>query len=219
MSNALLALTDKQKKVLNLIYDYINTSGFPPALADLKNELNLSSNQSVLNFLDTLEEKGCIKRENGQARGIKILPLGFKVIGKEQLVPVVGSVAAGPYLESFTELSFDWQEIPTGLVPGETLRQTEDMFILQVVGDSMINAGIDDRDMLLVKKSKSGFVNGDIVVAYKEGGATVKRFVVEKNKMFLKPENPNYQNIRIFSGEVKFDGKAILNLTKNIKIK
>lgn len=214
-----MAITDKQKKVLNLIYDYISASSFPPTLVDLKNELNLSSNQSILNFLDALEEKGCIKREDGQARGIKILPLGFQVLGKKQLVPVAGIAAAGPYLESFTELSFDWREIPTSLVPGETLKQTEDMFIIQVAGDSMVNAGIDNGDMILVKKSKDGFVNGDIVVAYKEDGATVKRFIVEKNKMFLKPENPNYQNIRIFSGEVKFDGKAILNLTKNIKIK
>lgn len=214
-----LAVTDKQKKVLNLIYDYINTSGFSPALADLKNELNLSSNQSILNFLDVLEEKGCIKREDGQARGIKILPFGLKILGKKQLVPIAGVAAAGPYLESFTELSFDWQEIPASLVPGETLKQTEDMFIIQVAGDSMVNAGIDNGDMILVKKSKDGFVNGDIVVAHKEDGATVKRFIVEKNKMFLKPENPNYQNIRIFSGEVKFDGKAILNLTKNTKIK
>ncbi|MDR3558874.1 MAG: repressor LexA, partial [Candidatus Pacebacteria bacterium] len=76
-------LTPKQKKVLEFIYTFLESSGFPPSISDFKEELGVSSNQSVINFLDTLERKEYIKREDGQARGIRILPLGYKEIGRD----------------------------------------------------------------------------------------------------------------------------------------
>src|SRR3989339_1233214 len=97
-------LTKKQKNALKLIYNFLRDSGFPPTLADLKEELGVSSNQSVLNFLEILEKKQCIKREEGQARSIKILPLGLKILGEGQLVQIAGTSAAGPYIESFTDV-------------------------------------------------------------------------------------------------------------------
>ena len=77
----------------------------------------------------------------------------------------------------------------------------------------MINAGINDGDTLLVKKSKE-FKSGDIVVARNDDGTTVKRFISEGGKRYLKPENPAYKNISIIPGEIHFDGKVILNLSK-----
>lgn len=206
-------ITEKQKKVLELIYTNITTEGFPPSFADLRDSLNLASNQAVLNYLSALESKGFIKREEGQARGIKITPLGLKILGKQRMAPVVGFAAAGPYIESFTDINFKWIDLPSWNVPNEKLRQSDDVFVIQVSGDSMINIGIDDGDTLLVKKSKE-FKSGDIVVARSDDGTTVKRFIAEGGKRYLKPENPAYRNMVIIPGEIHFEGKVILNLSK-----
>ncbi len=199
-----LKITEKQKKVLEIIYNNIIIEGFPPSLADIRESLNLASNQAVLNYLNLLEKKGFIKREEGQARGIKITPLGLKILGKERLAPIVGFVAAGPYIESFTDINFKWTELPSE-IPNEKLKQSDDVFIIKVSGDSMINIGIDHGDMLLIKKSKE-FRSDD--------GTTVKRFVAEGGKRYLKPENPAYENMPIIPGEINFEGKVILNLSK-----
>jgi repressor LexA len=206
-------LTQKQKKALESIYDSIHSSGFPPTLADLKEELGVSSNQSVLNFLEILEKKECIKREGGQARGIQILPLGYKEIEKDPLVKMAGYSAAGPYIQSFSE-AFTFLPIATKVLENEKINQAKDeVFVIQVIGDSMINAGIDDGDSLLIKQSKE-YKSGDIVLAETDNGATVKRFIAEGGKRYLQPENPNYERMVVIPGEVKFNGKVILNLSK-----
>lgn len=209
-----MKLTPKQKKVLELIYESLESSGFPPTIADLKKELGVSSNQSVLNFLEVLEKKECIEREEGQARGIRILPFGYKEIRKEPLIRVIGKSAAGPYVESYTDAFTNWAAMPKGILANEEVAKSKDyVFIIQVQGDSMINAGIDDGDMLLVKKSEE-FKSGDVVVAISDDGTTVKRFIADGGKRYLKPENPNYENIPIIPGEINFEGKVILNLSK-----
>jgi len=205
-------ITEKQKKTLEIIYQSINESGFPPTLADLKKALGLSSNQSVLDFLDSLEKKGYIKREDGQARGIKILPLGFSALGKEQLIPVAGVSAAGSFITSFDDAFNNWLTLPGQILANEKVRQASDkLFVIQVHGDSMINAGIMDGDILLVKEEKE-FRSGDIVVARTDDGTTIKKFVAENGRAYLKPENPAYKNIPIFE-DTYFDGKVIANLS------
>lgn len=207
-------ITEKQKNVLNEIYESIKETGFPPTLADLKELLGLASNQAVLNYLKSLEKNGLIKREEGQARSIKILPLGFKEIGKPQMAPFVGMSAAGPYIESFADAFTSWIPLSDKILQSEKIsRAQDDVFIIQVSGDSMINIDIEDRDMLLIKKSKE-FKSGDIVIARTDEGTTVKRFVVEGGKRYLQPENPAYEKMVIIPGEVKFEGKVILNLSK-----
>ncbi|MFA6306242.1 MAG: transcriptional repressor LexA [Patescibacteria group bacterium] len=207
-------ITPKQKKVLEIIYNNIKSTGFPPTLADLKNELDVSSNQAVLNYLAALKSKGCIERAEGQARGIRILPLGYKILNKDQLVPVVGETAAGPFIETLEETSFTWTSLPGQILNDEKITQSnEKMFAVKVNGDSMINVGIDNGDMLLVKVVKE-FKSGDIILARTDAGTTVKRFIADGGKRYLKPENPNYKNITIIPGEVEFQGKVILNLSK-----
>lgn len=208
-----IKLTTKQKKVLELIYNSLETSGFPPTLADLKDKLGVASNQSVLNFLDTLEKKEYIKREDGQARGIKILPLGYKEIGKDPLIKMAGISAGGSYIESFANAFTSWIPLADKFLQNEYINKDDDVFIIQVNGDSMINAGIDNGDMLLIKKTRE-YKSGDIVIAQTDLGTTVKKFIAEGGKRYLKPENPNYENIPIIPGEVQFQGKVILNLSK-----
>lgn len=206
-------ITLKQKNVLRLIYDSIGASGFPPTLADLRSDLNVSSNQSVLNFLDILEKKEYIKRTEGQARGIQILPLGYKELGKDPLIKVAGISAAGPYIESYAD-AFEWQPVQQGVLEKEKIAYSEDnVFVINVQGDSMINIGIDSDDKLLVKETQE-FKSGDVVVAETDAGTTVKRFIVDGGKIYLQPENPNYEKIIIIPGEVNFKGRVILNLSK-----
>lgn len=205
--------TTRQKELLSIIYQYIKDEGFPPTMEEMRERLNVSSNQSIIDLLKKLESGGFINKMESVARGIKILPLGLKILGRERLVPVVGFTAAGPYLETFTDIHFKWTELPSGMIPNEKLKQSDDVFIVQVSGDSMINAGIDNGDMLLIKKSKE-FKSGDIVVARSEEGTTVKKFIAEGGKRYLKPENPAYENMPIIPGEIHFEGKVILNLSK-----
>ena len=207
-------ITQKQKKVLELIYKTIKESGFTPTLADIREALKVVSNQSVLNFLNVLEKNGYIEREEGQARGIKISRLGLKFLGKEKLIPQVGISSAGPFIEAFVPTFFNWLELPGKILEDKAVKKSkEEMFAITVYGDSMINAGIDDGDILLVKKSKE-YKSGDIVVARTDDGTTVKKFIADGGKRYLKPENPEYKNIPIIPGEVQFEGKIILNLSK-----
>ena len=206
-------LTPKQRKVLDMIYESVNSAGYPPSLADLRDGLGVSSNQSVLNFLDALENKGFISRQKGEARGIKILNLGFKIIGKGHLVQAAGESSAGPFIESYSD-SFRWITLPGAVLQNEEIKQAQDeVFVIKVHGDSMINAGIDDGDSLLVKKTRE-FKSRDIVVARNDDGTTVKRFIAEPDgRAYLKPENPAYKIIPIYENTI-FEGKVILNLSK-----
>ena len=210
-------ITTKQKRVLNLIYNNLKNNGFPPTLAELRGKLKVASNQAVLNFLDSLERKNYIKRGEGQARGIKITKKGFQILGKNALVPMVGESSAGAYVKSFTDVFTDWIKLPGQILENEEVNLNEDVFLIKVNGDSMINAGIDDGDILLVQKTQE-FKSGDIVVARSDEGTTVKRFIAEDGRIYLKPENPKYDNILILE-DTYFDGKVVLNLSKIIKSK
>lgn len=208
------AITKRQKELLNFIYKHIEDAGYPPTFEEMKEKLDLASNQSVIDLLSKLEKQKFIKREEGQARGIKILLSGFQALGINQGAPIAGISAAGPYIESYNDVFDKWIPLPGDKTQKDGIMQSEDnVFVIQVRGDSMINAGINDGDMLLVKKSKE-FKSGDIVVARTDDGTTVKRFIAEGGKRYLKPENPAYENMVIIPGEIHFEGKVILNLSK-----
>ena len=205
-------VTTRQKELLSIIYDFIKNTGFSPTFEDMRENLGVSSNQSIIDLLGKLEKARLVDRNEGSARGVTITHLGLENLGK-QMFPIVGVSAAGPFLKSFSETDFRWLEISSSILPNEKFRQSDDVFVIQVSGDSMINAGIRDSDMLLVKKSKE-FSSGDIVVARNDDGTTVKRFIVEGGRQYLKPENPAYENISIIPEEIFFEGKVILNLSK-----
>lgn len=204
-------ITKRQKELLKIIYDFIKNTGFPPSFEDMRANLKVSSNQSIIDLLEKLVKANALKRNEGSARGLTITPFGFKILNK-QIFPLVGVSSAGPFVESFNDINFKWIEVPSNVIPDEKIKKAEDIFIVQVYGDSMINAGINNGDKLLVQKVKS-FKNGDIVVAKNEDGTTVKRFMVDKNEIYLKPENPNYDIIKIIPEEILFEGKVILNLS------
>ena len=188
---------------MELIYRYLENSGYPPTLAEIRDKINVSSNQAVLDFLKKLEEKGLILREEGAARSIKILNKGFKILGLKPIIPQVGESSAGSFVEAIATLD-SWKTVSDDI---EEL--TDDTYFLKVKGDSMIGAGIEEGDILLVKKSKE-FISGDIVVAQTPYGTTIKRFISSDTPpyMYLKPENSKYPIIP-FMDETELIGKII----------
>lgn len=198
-------ITKRQKQVLKIIYNSLINAGFPPSFSELKEKLKISSNQTLLDLFLILERKNLIKREEGSARGIKILKSGYRAINVLPLAPVVGFTSAGSFTEAIEDISA-WQPLSKEL---EAL--ADDVIILRVVGDSMINANINDGDPILFKKTND-FVSGDIVLAQTPDGTTIKRFISQDKPpyKFLKPENPKYSNIP-FTRETTIIGKMVKN--------
>jgi len=206
------AVTKRQKELLSVIYEYIKDTGYSPTFEEMRERLCVSSNQSIIDLLGKIKDKGLIKREEG-ARTITILPLGYGIIDKPILINCPGVASAGIPIESI-DVPGEWQTISSH-ISGDKLEQLkDDVFLLKISGDSMINAGIDDGAIVLVKAQKE-FISGDIVYAQIGDSATVKRFISEDKPpfLYLKPENPNYDIIH-FTEDVLLKGK-IISIIKN----
>ena len=196
-------ITKRQKELLGIIYKYIKDSGYPPTFEEMKENLNVSSNQSIVDLLEKLKSHKLIKKEEAAARGISILPLGYKSLDKPPLVASLGITSAGAFVEA-EEISGEWQ-----VISSQVAKPKDNLFLLKVYGDSMINAGINDGDVVLVRSQKE-FASGDVVLAHNEGEATIKRFISDDKPPFiyLKPENPKYQNI-LFTEQTELKGKVV----------
>ena len=197
------SITPRQKELLSIVYSYIKNEGYPPTFDEMRKKLKIVSNQSVIDLLNKLVEGKFLKRNENIARSIAILPLGYEALGKPPLVPFLGVTTAGFPIDPI-EMTGEWQELPGGVA-----RFADQVFLLKVHGDSMINAGINDGDVVLVKSEKE-FSSGDIVLAEVSGESTIKRFVSEDKPpyLYLKPENPEYKII-YFTEEVVLKGKVL----------
>lgn len=197
------SLTERQKELLCIIYNYIKDTGYPPSFEEMRENLEVSSNQSISDLLTKLSQAKLIKRVESMARSISIMPLGYEALDMPFLAPFLGTAAAGAPIKSF-EIVGEWQALSP-----EVSKLSEEVFILKVAGDSMINAGIDDGDTVLVQAKKE-FVSGEIVYAQIGDSGAIKRFISEDKPpyVYLKPENPKYGNI-IFTDEVRLKGKVI----------
>ncbi|OGK51350.1 repressor LexA [Candidatus Roizmanbacteria bacterium RIFCSPLOWO2_01_FULL_41_22] len=196
-------ITPRQKELLSIVYSYIKNEGYPPTFDEMRKKLKIVSNQSVIDLLNKLVEGKFLKRNENIARSIAILPLGYEALGKPPLAPFLGVTTAGFPIDPI-EMTGEWQELPGGVA-----RFADQVFLLKVHGDSMINAGINDGDVVLVKSEKE-FSSGDIVLAEVSGESTIKRFVSEDKPpyLYLKPENPEYKII-YFTEEVVLKGKVL----------
>lgn len=196
-------VTPKQKRLLEIIYDFIKGSGYPPTFEEMRRDLKVKSNQSVVDLLHKLEEKQVIKKSEAAARGLAILPLGYELLGKPPLAPFLGVTHAGAPIDAI-EINGEWQELPGGLA-----RLASEVFILRVSGDSMINAGIENGDKVLVQSQKE-FRSKDIVLADLDGETTIKRFISDDNPpyVYLRPENPKYEIIQ-FTHKMRLLGRVV----------
>ena len=162
-------ITDKQREILEYIKNEILNRGFPPAVREICEAVNLKSTSSVHAHLESLEKNGYIRRDPTKQRAIEIVDDNFNLVRREMVnVPVLGRVAAGEPLLAIENVE-SYFPIPAEFMPNA---QT---FILNVVGESMINAGILDGDKVIVEQTADA-QNGDIVVALVDDSATVKRY-------------------------------------------
>ena len=175
-------ISSKQKEILEYIKSQILERGFPPSVRDICEAVHLKSTSSVHSHLETLEKNGYIRRDPTKPRAIEILDDSFNFMRREMVnVPIVGRVAAGEPILAEQNIE-EYFPIPTEFMPN---KQT---FMLKVRGDSMINAGILDGDLVLVEEQKTAR-NGEMIVALIEDGATVKTFYKEEGVIRLQPEN------------------------------
>ena len=193
-------ISKKQLEILEYIKSQILERGFPPAVREICEAVNLKSTSSVHSHLETLEKNGYIRRDPTKPRTIEILDDSFNLTRREMVnVPIVGQVAAGEPILAQENIE-NYFPIPTEFMPNN---QT---FLLKVKGESMINAGILDGDMVLVEQASTAS-NGDMVVALIEDGATVKTFYKEEGIFRLQPENDSMDPIIV--SEVTILGKVI----------
>lgn len=199
----MIELTVRQKDVFDYMRNYIAEAGYAPSVREVCDALNLKSTSTAHAHLTQLEKKGYIFRNNARPRTTTILhgqdPRDERCNERMIRVPVVGNVAAGMPITAVENIE-EYVTLPYSML-GE-----EDVFILNVKGDSMINAGILDKDRIIAKKQETA-QNGDIVVAMMDEEATVKRFFKEKDRFRLQPENDNYEPI--YAKEIDILGKVI----------
>ena len=175
-------ISNKQREILEYIKHEILNKGYPPAVREICEAVDLKSTSSVHSHLETLEKNGYIRRDPTKPRALEIIDENFKLTRREVVnVPMVGRVAAGQPILAVENID-SYFPIPAEFMPNQ------ESFMLKVKGESMINAGILDGDQILVQKQDNAR-NGDIVVALVEDSATVKTFYKEDGHIRLQPEN------------------------------
>jgi len=200
-------LTKRQSDVLAGIRAYFQEIGHPPTVRELGERLGLRSSCTVQRHLEALERKGFIHRNPTKARTIEITR-GPKPLSKSAAdggmiaLPVLGTVTAGMPILAVENIE-DTIALPRTMVPDDGC------FVLRVRGDSMINAGLYDGDMAVIKKQEFAD-NGDVVVAMIDDEATIKRFFRQHDRIRLQPENPSYQPIIVDQATIL--GKVIMSI-------
>lgn len=193
-------ISKKQSEILEYIKSEILRVGYPPAVREICEAVNLKSTSSVHAHLETLEKHGYIRRDPTKPRAIEIIDDSFNLTRREMTnVPILGQVAAGEPIFAEQNIT-DYFPIPVDMLPNA---QT---FMLKVRGESMINIGIFDGDYVIVAQTSTAS-NGDVVVALVEDSATVKTFFKEKGYYRLQPENDSMDPIIV--PEVEILGKVV----------
>ena len=194
-------LTHKQELVLDYLKKSLAKNGFPPTVREICSALGLSSPATVHVHLETLEKKGYIKKGNSKNRAIELLVNNEYVESEVVDVPLLGKVTAGSPIEAI-EMPDETFTLPAYLIP-----KKQEVFTLRVQGESMINAGVHDGDIVIVQKQNVAR-NGDMVVAMTEDNeVTLKTFYKEDGYFRLQPENDTMAPIIL--DKVYIVGKAI----------
>ncbi|MFC0470803.1 transcriptional repressor LexA [Halalkalibacter kiskunsagensis] len=179
-------LSKRQLEILDFIKIEVKKKGYPPSVREIGEAVGLASSSTVHGHLSRLEKKGFIRRDPTKPRAIEVLSLDNETVSlpdkKTTYVPVLGKVTAGLPITAIENVE-DYLPLPEHLVSDDKV------YVLVIQGDSMIEAGIFDGDMVIVRQQQTAN-NGDIIVAMTEDDeATVKRFFREKDYIRLQPEN------------------------------
>lgn len=196
-------LTNRQEDILQFIKKYLVKYGYPPTVREIGRSLGLSSPATIHSHLQNLESKGYIKKDDNKNRALELL-IENEFEEKDNSVvnvPLLGKVTAGSPIEAIQNPN-EYFALPAYMIPSR-----KEIFTLKVSGESMINAGIFDKDIVIVERTKDA-KNGDIVVAMnEENEVTLKRFYKEKDYIRLHPENDTMEDILL--DNVTILGKAI----------
>ncbi len=193
-------LTAKQTEILEYIKECVLKKGYPPSVREICEAVHLKSTSSVHSHLATLEEKGYIRRDPTKPRTIEIIDEEFNPARRELVnIPVIGTVAAGQPILAEENIS-DYFPVPADFLPNA------DVFMLEVKGESMINAGILNGDKVIVRLQNTA-ENGEMVVALLDDSATVKTFYREDGHYRLQPENDSMEPI--ITDNVQILGRVI----------
>lgn len=193
-------ISKKQQEILDYLKSEIVRRGYPPTVREICDAVHLKSTSSVHSHLESLEKNGYIRRDPAKPRAIEIVDDAFNVTRREVAsIPLVGQVAAGVPILAAQNIE-SYFPLPADYMPQNPA------FMLRVKGTSMINAGINNGDLLLVEEQKTAR-NGDIVVAMIDDSATVKRFYKEKGYIRLQPENDSMDPI-IVKDHLQIIGKV-----------
>ncbi len=191
-------LTRGEKRVYDYLLEYIDANGYSPSVRDIASAVGFASSSTVHLYLSRLEQKGYIEREQRKSRS-------FRPVAKQNGVPLVGRVHAG--------LPVGVEEYVEGYVDvGASLPYPKDkLFALKVVGDSMVDAGIFEGDVVVVLKD-ADVQNGEIAVAMVDGEVTVKTLYRENGRVRLQPENKAFEPI--IADSVVILGKVVTLIRK-----
>jgi len=200
-------LTDRQEEILRFIQQFRNENGYPPTLREIGRKFNIVSTFGVKRHLEALEKKGYLNIESNASRGISLQPSDefpqFERNDNFAKVPIIGRVAAGSPITAIENIEGSL------IIDPSFMKSTDNCFALRVKGDSMINAGIFEGDLVVVLPKKEA-ANGETIVAMLEDEVTVKTFENKNNKVRLIPENDNYKPIDV-TGRKEFSivGKVV----------
>ena len=199
-------LTFQQEKLLKFIIDYQKQNNVTPSFDEMKDGLDLKSKSGIHRIVSALEERGYIKKLNNRARAIEIIKK-INLIDTENgknknniiSIPILGKIAAGLPIEAISD-NTNYIELP------ETLLKKGEYFILNVEGDSMVEAGIFDGDQVVIRKANDAN-NGEIVVALIDNNeATLKRIFKRGQQVALQPENSNYKTVIYGPDRIQIQG-------------
>lgn len=199
-----IILYKRQRQILDFINQFIQRNGFSPTLAEIAQALGVRSLATVHEHLESMQKKGLLKRTGGSKRAIEIA--NTEMAGRATSpapvdLPVLGFIAAGMPLEPHTDPN------ATFAVPPTMISTKKRAFVLQVKGDSMVEAGILDRDYVVVEQTPEA-KNGDVVVALLDNGfATLKRYFKEATRVRLEPANSAMSPL--FVTNVRIQGKVV----------
>ena len=198
-------------KILDFIRRFVEQRGFPPTIGEIRRELNISSKSVVDRHLIILEEEGYIKRNARVTRGIDVSGMGKRSYS----VPMFGAIAAGQPIPVPTEDTWHSVALDTVDVPADFLPSGSQAYALEVKGTSMIDALVDDGD-IVVLEATSAAENGQMVAAWltDRQEATLKKIYYEPNRIRLQPANESMAPIYVNSNKVQVQGRVIAVLRK-----